>query len=53
MVRVPLEKLGIPTDAPYMVHDLLSGDKYQWQGEWNYVALNPHEMPAHIFKVEY
>jgi len=33
------------------VSDLLSGDKYQWNNNWNYVELNPYEMPAHIFKV--
>lgn len=51
MVKVPIAALGI-APGPYMVNDLLSGDSYQWQGEWNYVQLNPHEMPAHIFKVE-
>ncbi|WP_276133159.1 alpha-1,4-glucan--maltose-1-phosphate maltosyltransferase [Polluticoccus soli] len=53
MVKVPLEKLNIPTDRAYNVSDLLSGDSYQWQGEWNYVELNPYEMPAHVFKVDY
>lgn len=33
------------------VTDLLSGDKYQWNGEWNYVELNPYDIPAHILKV--
>lgn len=51
-VKLPLEKLGIPYDTSYTVRDLLSGDKYQWQGEWNYVQLTPYEMPAHIFRVE-
>jgi starch synthase (maltosyl-transferring) len=50
-VRVPLEELGIPRSQPYLVHDLLSGDKYIWQGEWNYVEMNPQHMPAHIFLV--
>ncbi len=51
-VRIPLEQLGIETGNTFQVHDLLSGDRYQWQGEWNYVELNPYEMPAHIFRVE-
>lgn len=50
-VNLPLEKLGIPEGA-YRVRDLLSGDKYLWQGAVNYVQLNPWEMPAHILKVE-
>ena len=53
MLRLPLEGTGIPTDRPYRVHDLLSGDTYQWQGDYNFVELRPHEMPAHIFKVDY
>jgi starch synthase (maltosyl-transferring) len=51
-VKLPLEKLGIPHDQPFLVRDLLSGDKYTWQGEYNYVRLDPYEMPAHLFKVE-
>jgi starch synthase (maltosyl-transferring) len=50
-VKLPLQDLGIPADQPFLVSDLLSGDHYTWQGDSNYVELNPHEMPAHIFKV--
>ena len=53
MVKVPLKKLGIPEDKPYWVHDLISGAKYQWQGEWNFVELNPHMFAGHVFRVEY
>lgn len=51
-VRIPLWQMGIRYGEPYVVKDLLSGSKYRWQDEWNYVQLNPNEMPAHIFKVE-
>lgn len=51
-VRVPLWQLGLRYGEPYIVRDLLSGSKYKWTDEWNYVQLNPFEMPAHIFKVE-
>lgn len=51
-VRVPLSRLGIEDNKPYLVHDLLSGDRYTWQGEWNFVQLNPYQMPAHVFRVE-
>ncbi len=50
-LSVPLEKLGLPPDSPYLVQDLLSGDKYVWQGQTAFVELNPFIMPAHIFKV--
>ena len=51
-VKIPLQSLGIRSEQPYTVSDLLSGDRYQWREEWNYVQLNPCEMPAHILKVE-
>ncbi len=47
-VRVPLAKLGIPEDQAYLVHDLLSGDRYLWSGEHNYIELNPQLLPAQI-----
>jgi starch synthase (maltosyl-transferring) len=50
-VRVPIEELGLDPHQPYLVHDLLSDDKYIWQGERNYVELNPQVLPANIFRV--
>jgi starch synthase (maltosyl-transferring) len=51
-VKIPLAKMGIGYHEPYRVTDLLSGSVYQWLGDYNYVELNPQQMPAHIFKVE-
>jgi starch synthase (maltosyl-transferring) len=50
-VRVPIEELGLDAHQPYLVHDLLSDDKYIWQGERNYVELHPQVLPANIFRV--
>ncbi len=50
-IRVPRGRLNIPDEQPYLVNDLLSGDKYIWDEEWNYVELDPSRMPAHIFEV--
>jgi starch synthase (maltosyl-transferring) len=41
----------MPHDYPFKVEDLLSGINYDWNGEWNYVAVNPGIMPAHLFRV--
>jgi starch synthase (maltosyl-transferring) len=38
--------------APCEVHDLLSGGHYVWRGERNYIELNPHTLPAHVFRVQ-
>jgi starch synthase (maltosyl-transferring) len=48
---VPLEEMAIASGQPYLVRDLMSDDKYMWQGDWNFVELDPEAMPAHIFCV--
>ncbi len=50
-VRVPLDRLAIDPVQPYLVHDLLSDDKYIWQGERNFVNLDPQLLPANILRV--
>jgi len=50
-VKLPLDELQIQPDQQILVYDLLSTDKYFWQGPQNYVELNPHVLPVHIFKV--
>jgi starch synthase (maltosyl-transferring) len=50
-VHAPLGELGIPADQPYQVHDLLSGARHLWNGEHNFVRLDPQVMPAHVFAV--
>ncbi|WP_031527356.1 alpha-1,4-glucan--maltose-1-phosphate maltosyltransferase [Dyadobacter crusticola] len=51
-IKVPLHKLGMHWEQSYRVRDMLSGELYDWHGEYNYVQMNPYEMPAHIFKIE-
>ncbi len=50
-VRLPLPELGLPHDQPFQVHDLLGDGRYLWQGEVNFVQLDPHACPAHLFVV--
>ncbi len=50
-VELDLEVLGIQTDSPYQMVDLLTGAHYTWQGSRNYVRIDPHSVPAHIFLV--
>ena len=45
-----LPALGIAWADEFDVEDLLSGDTYHW-GQYNYVRLDPHDHPAHIFAV--
>jgi starch synthase (maltosyl-transferring) len=51
-LELPLERLGLPTEAPMQMHDLLTGAIYTWRGAWNYIALDPQHLPAHILRVE-
>jgi starch synthase (maltosyl-transferring) len=48
-VELDLEALGLDPREPYQVHDLLTDARYLWQDHRNYVELNPHVLPAHIF----
>ena len=50
-VKVPMYELGLDFDKPYIVEDQISGAQYTWHGEWNYVELNPYQIPGHVFKV--
>jgi starch synthase (maltosyl-transferring) len=50
-VDLDVEVLGVPRDQPYQVHDLLTGARYLWHGSRNFVQLDPHSIPAHIFRV--
>jgi starch synthase (maltosyl-transferring) len=53
MVHVPLAELGMPADASYVVHDLLTGAHYTWRGARNYVRLDPVTgQVGHVFRVE-
>jgi starch synthase (maltosyl-transferring) len=45
-----LDALGVGWDAGFTAHDLLTGAQYAW-GERNYVRLDPHGQPAHIFEI--
>jgi starch synthase (maltosyl-transferring) len=44
-----LEELGVYGGESYTLHDLISGALYHWQGASNFVMLDPHHMPAHVF----
>jgi starch synthase (maltosyl-transferring) len=52
-VTLPVDELKLNTsnDGTYQVHDLLHDERYIWRGERNFVILDPHTKPAHIFRV--
>jgi starch synthase (maltosyl-transferring) len=50
-VNLPLEQLQIPQDRAYEAEDLLTGERYMWNGSRNYVELNPQARAGHILKL--
>jgi starch synthase (maltosyl-transferring) len=50
-VRIPIEALKLDASESYQAHDLLTGARFLWHGESNYVQLNPQVTPAHILRL--
>lgn len=50
-IELSLDDIGLTGDTPYQAHDLLSGARYLWQGERNFVSLDPHASPVHILRL--
>jgi starch synthase (maltosyl-transferring) len=48
-IDLDLGALGIEADRPFALHDLLTDDRYRWEGPRNFVILDPQVVPAHIF----
>ncbi len=51
-VEVPWEEFGIDSRASFPVDDRLTGARYFWSGRRNYVQLDPHAIPAHVFRIK-
>jgi len=50
-IDVPIEQFGWLEGETYQVHDLLTDERFLWRGRRNFVRLDPHHRPAHIFRV--
>jgi starch synthase (maltosyl-transferring) len=50
-LELPLDRLGIEADRPYQMHELLTGARYLWHGPRNFVQIDPHHVPAHVFRL--
>lgn len=48
-LHLPLSELGMEKGHPFLLEDLLGGEKVIWYGEWNSVTLDPQELPARLF----
>jgi starch synthase (maltosyl-transferring) len=45
------QALGIDPGKQFQMHDMLSGQRFLWQGGRNFVQLDPQRSPAHIFRL--
>jgi starch synthase (maltosyl-transferring) len=50
-VKIPIETLKLDPLESYQAHDLLTGARFLWHGERNYVELHPQTAPAHILRL--
>jgi starch synthase (maltosyl-transferring) len=50
-LNLALDKLGIEPDTAYQVHDLLTHERYLWNGAKNFVRLDPAFVPGAIFRL--
>jgi len=51
-VKLPLHQLGLGHINQFSVTDVITGNQYHWNADWNYVALHP-ALPFHLFKISY
>lgn len=49
-VRLPLKDLGAKHNHGVNVTDLITGNSYIWDKEWNFIELHPM-LPFHLFKI--
>ena len=52
LVRLPLERLGGAHGDKFVMLDLMTGNQYVWESEWNFVLLDPAHYPFHLFRIE-
>lgn len=48
MVRIPIQELG---NQPIKVHDLITGNSYIWDKEFNFIEIHP-ALPFHLFQIQ-
>ncbi|HET7608073.1 MAG TPA: maltotransferase domain-containing protein, partial [Gammaproteobacteria bacterium] len=51
-IDVPLEEWSLHAHEAYYAEELLSGQRYEWQGSRVFVTLSPAECPACVFRIE-
>ncbi len=50
-VKIPLERLGLGGDRPFFVRELLSDEKYLWNGGRAFIELVPDLSPVKVYRL--
>jgi starch synthase (maltosyl-transferring) len=50
-LQLRMDELGLAPERPFQLHDLLTDKTFNWQGNRNFVQLDPQGLPAHVFRV--
>ena len=50
-VGIDLDAFGLDPTMQFQVHDLLTDQRFSWQGAYNFVMLDPARVPAHVLRV--
>lgn len=50
-VHFPLQTLGIDSEEPYLLQDLLGEERFIWSGAQNFITVDPLTAPAFVFKL--
>ncbi len=50
-LELDLDFVGCEPAHAFQMHDLLSNQRYLWQGSRHFIRLDPHSVPAHVFVV--
>lgn len=50
-VDLDLHTFGVDEAAQYQMHDLLTDERFLWQGRHNFVKLDPARVPAHVMRL--
>ena len=52
-VELETQSLGLDSQQPYQMHELLTGARYLWHGARNFLQLDPQSVPAQIFRMRH
>jgi len=50
-IEIPLWTWGLPDDASVEVDDLMTGQRFTWQGKHQRVRLDPDALPFGIWRL--